>query len=261
VRIAAAIAKTDTGRAVALVDSVGGPAFDAELAKVEIAYKIGVERPDEAIKIIEGIRRDRRAGEYQAAALGWLAVALAPRDRARAFGLVDRALAMMIVDRNWMDVEDEIAVATRIAICARRLGYPDMESVIMRVMATRSAGDPRLNRDRLMRLTTAALALALLDPETARTVLERIEAQSGRDPTKDRDVREPWLMAWALVDLKRAKALFEAGLTALDGAKEVDLWSTGFFQMVELLVKPPHRRDDALGERSFGGFWWPVYQH
>ena len=29
-------------------------------------------------------------------------------------------------------------MAARIAICARRIGYPDMESVIMRVMATRS---------------------------------------------------------------------------------------------------------------------------
>ena len=98
--IAGAIATTDTSRAVALVDAVGGPAFHHELVKTEIAYKIGADRPDEAIKIIEGIKRNRWAGEYQAAAFGWLAVALAPRDRARAFALIDRALAMMIDNRD-----------------------------------------------------------------------------------------------------------------------------------------------------------------
>ena len=38
---------------------MGGPAFDHELARTEIAYKIGADRPDEAIKIIEGMKRDR----------------------------------------------------------------------------------------------------------------------------------------------------------------------------------------------------------
>ena len=180
-RIATAIATTDTARAVALVDSVGGPAFHHELARTEIAYKIGADRPDEAIKIIEGINRNRWSGELQAAAFGWLAVALAPRDRARAFGLIDRALAMMIDHRDRMGrPDDEMAVAARIAICARRIGYPDMESVIMRVMATRSAGDSRVDGHSLLRFgTQAAVALALIDPETARTVLEQIEARSA----------------------------------------------------------------------------------
>ena len=57
--IAVAIAKTDTKQAVALLDAVGGPAFDHELARTAIAYKIGADRPDEAIKIIEGINRNR----------------------------------------------------------------------------------------------------------------------------------------------------------------------------------------------------------
>ena len=204
--IATAIATNDTSKAVALVETVGGPAFYHELARTEIAFKIGADRPDEAIKIIEGINRNRWSGEFQAAAFGWLAVALAPRDRTRAFGLIDRALAMMIDNRDAMGPDDEMAVAARIAICARRIGYPDMESVVMRVMATRFAGDSRWGRDRLIGSTSnAAVALALVDPEPVRTVLEQIEARSGLDPTNTRDVREPWLIAWALVDLKRRK--------------------------------------------------------
>ena len=82
--IARAIAKTDTARAVALADEMNGPVPVHERVKTAIAYKIGADRPDEAIKIIEGIKRDD-AGRWQAEAFGWLAVALAPRDRARAF--------------------------------------------------------------------------------------------------------------------------------------------------------------------------------
>ena len=234
------------------------PAFDHELARTEIAYKIGADRPDEAIKIIEGINRDRRAALWQAEAFGWLAVALAPRDRARAFGLIDRALAMMIDHPDGRHADAEMAVAARIAICARRIGYPDMESVVMRVMATRFVVDSPWERNWLVQCATqAALALALIDPDAARTVLEDTEARRGLDATKEQDVREQWLMAWALVDLKRAEALVDAALTELDGAEEVHLWGTGIFQMVEFLLKPPYRREDALGKRSFGGFWWP----
>jgi hypothetical protein len=103
--------------------------------------------------------------------------------------------------------------------------------------------------------------LALIEPEPARTVLEQVEARSALDPTKEWDVREQCLIAWALVDIKKAEALFEAGLTELDGAKEIHLRNAGFFQLVEFLTMPPHRREEALGRRSSGGFWWPGYQH
>ena len=120
-------AATDTKRALDLVDTVDGRGFDHEMARTAIAYRIGRDRPDEAIRIIEGIRRDRWDHEWQAGAFGWLAVALAPRDRPRANGLIDRALTMMIDQRNWMGDDNEMAVAARVAACARRIGYPDME--------------------------------------------------------------------------------------------------------------------------------------
>ena len=46
-------------------------------------------------------------------------------------------------------------------------------------------------------------------------------------------------------------------LTALDAAKEVDLWNAGFFEMVEFLAAPPARREQVLGKSSHGGYWWP----
>ena len=96
-----------------------------------------------------------------------------------------------------------------------------------------------------------------VNPGAARALLEQIEARGGLDPITLWKTREPWLTAWALVDLKKAESLFEDGLTALEGAKEVDLWNAGCFRMVELLATPPHRREEALGRGSRGGFWGP----
>jgi RNA polymerase sigma factor (sigma-70 family) len=255
-RVATAIAKSDIDRAVALVDATAGPGFDYELAKTEIAFKIGADRPDEAIKIIEGMKRDpRRDAQWQAAAFGWLAVSLAPRDRVRAFGLIDRALDMMVDRRNGIRPTSEFAVAARIAVCARRIDYPDMASAIMRVLAARFHGDARWDKRTLIESATeAAVALALIDPQTARTVLEQIEARSGLDGATERKTREQSLIAWALVDLEKAEARVDAGLSALDAAKDFDLWNTGLFQMVEFLTTPLDRRDELLGKRSAGGF-------
>ncbi len=145
-RIAAAIATTHTKRAVELVETVGGTAFYHEMARTAIAYQIGRDRPDEAIKIIEDMKREP-ATIWQAEAFGWLAVALAPRDRARANALIDRALAMMIDERDsagrsaWSG--GEMAGAAHVALCARRIGYPDMESVVMRVIAARPTERPQ----------------------------------------------------------------------------------------------------------------------
>ncbi len=259
--IATAIATTDTNQAIALVEKVGGRAFYHELARTEIAYKIGADHPDEAIKVIAGMKREPRWDpRWQAEAFGWLAVALAPRDRTRAYGLIDRALAMMLDHRDWAGSDNEMAAAARIAVCARRIGYPDMESVIMRVMAAWPIGERHASSDRARQIQSileAAVPLALIDPGAARTVLEQIAARGGLDPITLWNTREPWLTAWALVDLKKAESLFEAGLAALEGEKEVRLWSAGFFPMVELLATPPHRREEALGKGSYGGFWWP----
>jgi hypothetical protein len=226
--VAVAIATTDTKQAVALADTVGGPAFFHEQARTAIAYKFGADRPDEAIKIVKGIKRNRWTTKWQAGAFGWLAVALAPRDRARACSLIDRSLAMTIDNRDWMGPGDEMAVAASVAACARQIGYPDMESAIMRVMVARSSEPPYPSSDRttlIERCTTASVPLALIDTGAVRTVLETFGGRGGLDPATLWNTRGPWLTAWALVDLKKTELIFEAMLTALDTAKEVNLYA------------------------------------
>ncbi len=62
------------------------------------------------------------ATKWQAEAFRWLAVALAPRDRARANALIDRALGMMIDRRDWANRSawsgGEMAGAAHVALCA-----------------------------------------------------------------------------------------------------------------------------------------------
>jgi RNA polymerase sigma factor (sigma-70 family) len=259
--IAAAIARIDTPRAIALVDTVGGYGFDHERTRTAIAYAIGADRPDEAIKIIEGINRRQWAAQWQAEAFGWLAVALASRDPQRAGALIDRALNLMIDDREWRRSAGGMTVAARIASCARRIGHLDMDGVIMRVMAARSGGSRQVADDRagfVEGLATGAIHLALIDPGAARTVLEQIEERPGIDPLSLSRPCPSWLMAWALVDLQKAQTIIEAELAGFDREKRRGgLGGEGFLETVELLATPTDRREAALYSRSAGGYWRP----
>jgi hypothetical protein len=154
----------------------------------------------------------------------------------------------------------ETAAAARIADCARRIGYPDMESVIARVLATRPDDMPLtfINREWRMRcIAVSAVYLALVDSGAARTVLEQVEARGGIDPASLGNAREPWLEAWALVDLAKAAEILDATLANLGKEKPRGLWGTGLFETAELLIAPPGRRPRILASRSGGGSWRP----
>jgi hypothetical protein len=60
-----------------------------------------------------------------------------------------------------------------------------------------------------------------------------------------------------LVDLQKARVVFESALALLDQQKEVNLWGTGFFEMVELLTAEPDRREVVLHECAGGSHWRP----
>jgi hypothetical protein len=237
-----------------------------ELVKTEIAYQIGAEQPDEAVQILAGMK-GHAAEKMRAEAFGWLAVAMAPRDRARAWALIDRALAIPIDKpepfRSWTYFGAALASTARIAACAKQISYPDMDSVIMRVMTTRPGGSPGGFQDPAMQIlsaTIAAVPMALVDPGAARTVLQQIEQRSGLDPVALAKVAgQERLRAWALVDLEKAQSLFEAELAALESTKDLNLQSTGFFKMVEILATPPHRRE-AVVYGDYSAAWHPGHE-
>ena len=231
-----------------------------------IAYRIGAANPDEAIKVIEGMKRDH-AGRWQAEAFAWLAVALAPRDRERAFALVDRALAILIDDSatsatSTKSADEIFLAAAHVAARAQQIGYPDMDSVIMRVMAARPTAAVS-GPGREIRLSIlATVSLALVDPAAAEVALKQLEERLGSgasDPAKLHYTRGPWFTAWSLVDLKKAAPLFEVELTDLEQNENANPATLlrNFVTTVELLATPPELRESALQDGLYAGSWRP----
>ena len=215
--VARAIAKTDTIRGVALADLMSGETPVPERVKTAIAFRIGADQPDEAIRIIEGMKREN-PGRWRAEAVGWLAVALEPRDKARAYDLIDRALDMLLDESATggatRSSDERMMAAAHVAARAQQIGYPDMDSVVMRVMAARPDDGTRGARREVRFMVQATVSLALVDPGAARDVLNQFEGEF--DPAKFTGARAAWLAAWSLVDIKKAAAVFAAQLKAVE---------------------------------------------
>jgi hypothetical protein len=257
---ALSLAATDPARAVALADAIPVQARESYLIRMEVVYRSGAEHPDEALRIIEGMKGNE-AIRYQAEALGWLAVVVAKRDPKRAFALIDRALALPVdheaaFDR-WNHAGGATGTAARIAFCARRVGYPDMSSVVARVLATR----PDPNRYPPSHLSdpiaAGAALLALTDPAAAREMLRQGEASQGSLPTPGaRGSRDRWLIAWGLADLKHAQSRVESELAAIEDAKGMNSQGSLVLRLAELLASPPSRTAEMLWGPKFDT-WYP----
>ena len=262
-----AIAATNPQKALELVDTLETNGSTPQTLKTEIAYAITPTRPDEAIRIVDGMKKGHGAEKHQAEAFGWLAVAIAPTDKARAFALIERALAMPIDKTapfgSYTYFGGALASSAGIALNARKIGYPDMEGVLMQVMAARPDGQSDFSNPAMQTLsaTIATPLVALLDPAAAKTILGQIEARSGLSPPELAKVAGKWwLAAWALSDPKHAEGLVEAELAALDTQKLPNMGNSALLMMTEVLTTPPDRREDYFRER-IGASWWPGFSH
>jgi hypothetical protein len=208
------------------------------------------------------------AEKYRAEGFAWLAAAVAPRDKARAIALIDRALSLPVdrpeAFRGWINAGGAIATAAHVAAAARLAGYPDMDSVLMRVMAARPGPDDRGFNDPatdVRMAATAAVPLALVDPGAARVLLEQIEARGGLDSARIAEVAgSDWLRAWGLVDLEKAAALVDAQLAALEKTRGTKLSNSPIRRMLDTLITPPYRREAAVLHIE-GPPWRPAFQH
>jgi hypothetical protein len=260
--LALGIAATDPARAVALVDTLPGQSPERYLLRMEIVYRSGGEHPDEALRIIEGMQGNE-AIKYQSEALGWLAVALAKHDPKRAFALIDRALALPIdrqgVFLRWDHSGGATGTATRIAVCARRVAYPDMDSVVARVLATRHSPDhySSIPRGSPLDLSDSAALLALTAPAAAGEMLRQITASQGSLPNPGaRGGDNRWLIAWALADLKHAQTLVDSALATLDEPQGASTQGSLLLRLAGLLAAPTSRRAEILWGPKFDT-WYP----
>jgi hypothetical protein len=88
-----------------------------------------------------------------------------------------------------------------------------------------------------------ARLLALIDPELARALLVSIEPQAASIGTgRGRITRGDRLVAWALVDLDRARKLLAEELDVQQRQPTPELSDSGLVPMLEVLVLPPDER-------------------
>jgi len=259
--VASAIVESDPARATALASGLPGESFTPQRIKAALAYAVADKNPDEALRIIDGMSKGSAPAKFQAEGLGWVAEVLVASDGPRAYSLVDRALAIPIDGpeefASWINFGGGAATSAWIATSARRAGYPDMESVIGRVLASRVCNGSRITGREICSEPIGAIVLSLTDPRAARQLLRDLERRSGLSAVAlNKAAGERWLAAWALVDQAHAERLFEAELIDLASARDVNLHARGLLKMAEVLTIPRHRRE-AFFRKQFGPAWYP----
>ncbi|MDB5309205.1 MAG: hypothetical protein JWO38_3407 [Gemmataceae bacterium] len=202
-------------------------------ARLRVAFRIAAARPDEAVKVVEGVAE--RAYQFH----GYLGLArrFAPADRGRAAKMIDAAFDLLDGQpeafRSWGNFGGRAGFGATAVVRAREIGYPDVAGLVARTLAMRPTGaDAWSPEDRADQLVNIAAALAIVDPGTARGVLAGV-APPDELPERASRQRRDWLFALALADPERATVLVDK---LIDRAKEARNGGNGLSQsgLVEL---------------------------
>jgi uncharacterized GH25 family protein len=248
---AARLAASDLPKAKQLLDQFKpGNSFYPSEARVRVALAVAKEKPDEAVKLIDGVKE----GAYRFRGYLQLAALFAPDDKPRAIRTIDIAFDLLDRDaetfRSWSGYGGRAGFAAVGAVRAREIGYPDVAGLVARTLAMRpTAEDAWSADDRENNLVNIAAALALVDPATARRLLAGVappEEFLARATSQRRD----WLFALALADperaIKLADKLIERAKTARQGGNALS--ATGLVELCSILTAP-----DRLKELSSYG--------
>jgi hypothetical protein len=229
-----------------------------------MACRLAPTRPADAIRVAEIIGNNPQGypddgQRAKATALGRVAVAIAPRDKPLAYALIDRAFAILLASQEPPSSREVWggwpAGAGFVALLAQQIGYPDMESVVYRVLACRpsrkhgpgvqDASDIHFLQSELIMATF----LGLVDHQAARELLQCVDAQSGSlRPEANPALRWTWLKAWALVDPKRGQTLFDAAAASIKGGPANDSQFYELVDVADLLAAPPSEKARHIAE-------------
>jgi len=216
---------------------------DAASTQLRIVGHLARARPAEALKVLDGMKDEY--ADRKAEACGWLAASVAPRNKDLAFSLIDRGLAALPQSSEKVAVEGgRGSVGAFLAVQARQIGYPDMESVVYRVLALRpTAKDEPTPWQVFDSSAIMAAVLALADAEAAKEILQGLESRSEAfGPSGSRTGRENRLKGWALAYVDRAEQRLQTELSRIKDDPKPDFWESGFMWMVYMLATPPSER-------------------
>jgi hypothetical protein len=208
-----------------------------ERGRLRLAYRLAPTRLEEAVRLIETPLslplgyRDESASK--ALAYGWLAVAVAPRDKMAAWALVDKAFSIYRAPSSQRpyvgNYGGHLGQSAHLAAQAKDFGYPDLQRLVWQVLALRPTLEEATNSSARLVETRVVMALFLakVDRQTAEQILWDIEPQSDLIGSGSIGVgRREWLRAWALTNPVHAIELAEreAASTAKTDAAGSHFW-------------------------------------
>lgn len=236
----AQLAATDLPRAKQLLDQFrpDNASYRHE-ARVRLATRIALDRPGEAVALVDGVREPA----YRFLGYLKLATVFAPTDKSRAVKLIDAGFDLLDGDadgfRSWSNYGERAGFAAVAAVRAQQIGHPDVPGLIARTLALRPAGQnvwgsPEHHAEQTVNV---AAVLALIDPLTARHLLATV-APPDEYVTRALSHRRDWLFALALADPERATVLadrlMERARTARDAKN--GLSGTGLVELGTILT-------------------------
>jgi hypothetical protein len=215
-----------------------------------LAYRLAADRPDDALRVAERIT-SQAANDDPARVYGWMAVAVAPRDKKRAWSLIDKAMAAYAApsaaSHGCLGHGGYPAQAALLAFLAQRVDYPDLERLVWQTLALRPTTKQDDSPARVVESQVVmALFLALVDPDVARQMLEDLQSRSAAVGAGSSGIgREHWVNAWALVDTQRALEVAERETAAVKQARTEGYQPDYVASVMSLWSLPP----DELFER------------
>jgi protocatechuate 3,4-dioxygenase beta subunit len=258
--IAKAIALRDLDKALAIIARLETNSTLPDNARLQIAYELAPTRADDALRVVE-LMNSHGATKTKAEAYGWVAVAVAPRDRRLARSLIDKGIAAFEDPkaeqefRSWSNYGGRPVFAAHLVVQAQQVGYPDMAGLISRVLAMRPS-DKDVWHAREIQETTIRMAkiLALVDPWLAKELLESVVAKGKSAQGINAVMADSNLLqAWAMADIDYAADVIESWARP---SRSESFWTNYLIQTFELLTTPPAERAEPL-LRYQGGFWFP----
>jgi hypothetical protein len=265
-RVAVQLVRFDLNRARALI-----PLADANEMnrwQAAIAVRLAADDPKQALELVDAIKDERsslssdtrrriaivlaESGNLdealkveggiswawsKATALGEIAVIVAKSDPARSRALIDRTLDRFLDNgREFMSMSHmgggTSGLAASIGYQARLAGYRDMQSVVGRILACRPNNQYDSPSNLAEMNAKTAMGLALIDPATAKWVLDRAVPAADRQVPGHLRQRREWLFAVAIADPQRGIAeidkIIEQARNSQDGV--------GGTSLIELLI-------------------------
>lgn len=268
-RAIAALEPRNTNRAREFLNLLQSGVFQswmaADGARTPVAYQLAARDLNAAMQVVAEM--NEQDASIKADTLGLMALAVAPRDRTQANALVDQALDLLLDAPGFYTTSygGRPVDGARVALVAKKFGYPDLPSVIDRVLALRSTARGMSTAARRAETTVnLAKALALVDPATSRELLNSCEADarflgdSENSPYSVRRVgRGDWLQAWAMVDFGEAERRSAEELARLRTQAKIETASIALLPLLELLVVPPSERTRFVIQSINPSYWFP----